>query len=215
VFGHLATWGTCHIGIPGVCVEPPSSPSAYAYMMTGAVRTAEGTEVAVGQITMGTGHASTARGISARQAAAHYDNTGTAVADIRVGDDEFGIWVAGSMRPSATEEQRAALRAGALSGDWREIRGYLELVAALAVNVPGFPIPRTAMAASGDVQTALVAAGIVNPIRGISGQASISDLASAVADELETRQKRRKRAECLLDDTRALRVAALMSNMEV
>jgi len=223
VFGHLATWGTCHIGIPGVCVEAPTSPSNYAYMMTGSAQTAEGTEVAVGQITMGTGHASTDRGVSARAAAAHYDNTGTAVADIRVGDDEFGIWVAGAMRPSATEEQRYALRAGALSGDWREIRGYLELVAALAVNVPGFPIPRTAMAASGGHQSALVAAGIVGPTTmafrvSIPEEGTADDvqgLVMAVADEVEARATRRKRAKCVLDDTKELRVAALLTKMEV
>jgi hypothetical protein len=56
-----------------------------------------------------------------------------------------------------------ALRAASLSGDWRRINGNLELVAALAVNVPGFPIPRTqaAMAAAG--QLALVASGVVEP----------------------------------------------------
>jgi hypothetical protein len=37
------------------------------------------------------------------------------------------------------------------------------LVAALAVNVPGFPIPRIGLAASGGKQSALVAAGIAIP----------------------------------------------------
>jgi hypothetical protein len=35
------------------------------------------------------------------------------------------------------------------------------MVAALVVNTPGFPIPRTALAASGGQQVSLVAAGIV------------------------------------------------------
>lgn len=164
VYGHLATWGTCHIGIPGSCVTPPESPSRYAYFRTGAVITDSG-EVSVGQITMGTGHAT----LSARapRAVAHYDNTGYAVADVAAGEDEHGIWIAGAVRPGATEEQVAALRGSALSGDWRRIAGGMELVAALAVNTPGFPIPRVALAASAGQQEALVASGIVEPPRPI------------------------------------------------
>jgi hypothetical protein len=56
-----------------------------------------------------------------------------------------------------TEEQVRALRASALSGDWRRHGTGLELMAALCVNVAGFPIPR-AVAASGS-PIALVAAG--------------------------------------------------------
>jgi hypothetical protein len=56
-----------------------------------------------------------------------------------------------------------ALRAASLSGDWRRIDGSLELVAALAVNVPGFPIPRTQASMAASAQTALVASGIVQP----------------------------------------------------
>jgi hypothetical protein len=214
VFGHLATWGTCHIGIPGTCVEAPPSPSSYAYYRTGVVMTDEG-EVAVGQITMNTGHAPL--GQNARAAAAHYDHTGAVVGDVAAGDDEFGIWVAGALRPGVSESQVAALRAGALSGDWREIRGHLELVAALVVNVPGFPIPRVGLAASAGVQSALIAAGVVLPKVGSEPdvEAAVADLVQAVADEVEMRAKRRKRAKCVLDETRELRVAALLNSMEV
>jgi hypothetical protein len=82
---------------------------------------------------------------------------------VAAGEDEHGIWISGAVRASATPEQIAALRGSALSGDWRTIRGHLELVAALAVNVPGFPIPRIGLAASGGKQSALVAAGIAIP----------------------------------------------------
>jgi hypothetical protein len=109
----------------------------------------------VGHITLGTGHANlTAK---ASDAAAHYDNTGSCVADVRVGEDEYGIWVAGAARPDADLD---VLRAASLSGDWRRVNGELELVAALAVNVPGFPIPRTQTAVAASAQIALVAAGI-------------------------------------------------------
>ena len=56
------------------------------------------------------------------------------------GEDEYGIWVAGAVRPDATEEQIRKLRASSISGDWRNIGGQLELVAALCVNQPGFPL---------------------------------------------------------------------------
>ena len=159
VYGHIAAWGTCHIGQIGKCVEPPTSPSNYAYFRTGALRTAEGTSVAVGHLTMGTGHAGPRD--SANAAAEHYDNTGTAFADVAAGEDAYGIWVAGSLRPGITAEQVRVARSAPISGDWRTIRGSLELVGALAVNVPGFPVPRPqGLLASGEVRS-LQASGVV------------------------------------------------------
>ncbi len=49
-------------------------------------------------------------------------------------------WVAGSVVAGVADEQVAELRRSPLSGDWRRVDGNLELVAALAVNSPGFPI---------------------------------------------------------------------------
>lgn len=154
VYGHLAAWGVRHLGLADH-TEAPSSRSGYRYFRNGAVLTADGGQVAVGHITLGTGHAALEAGVTA--AAEHYDDTGAAVADVVVGEDEHGIWVAGAVRPGTTSEQVHALRASPLSGDWRSIDGDLELVAALAVNVPGFPVPRS-VAASGVAMT-LVAAG--------------------------------------------------------
>ena len=159
VYGHIAAWGTCHIGQVGKCVEPPTSPSNYAYFRTGALQTAEGTSVAVGHLTMGTGHAGPRD--SANAAAEHYDNTGTVFADVAAGEDAYGIWVAGSLRPGIAAEQVRVARSAPISGDWRMIRGSLELVGALAVNVPGFPVPRPqGLLASGEVRS-LQASGVV------------------------------------------------------
>lgn len=162
VVGHLATWGTCHTGFAGQCVTPPRSRQDYGYFNVGAVRAlaenGEKVTVAAGHITMGEGgHAGIK--MSAAAAAAFYDNVNTVVADVTAGEDAYGIWVHGVVRRSATPEQVEALRAAPLSGDWRTIDGSLELVAALAVNSGGFPIPR-ARVASG-VPMALVAAGAV------------------------------------------------------
>jgi len=155
VYGHIAPWGVCHTGHSGQCILAPHSKAGYAHFLRGQhVVTAEGEKVRVGVITCDAGHAST-RGISASQAMAHYDNTALAVADVTIGEDEYGIWVAGAMRPDASEEQIRALRASSISGDWRQLGGTLELVAALAVNQPGFPL---AVVASGQHE-ALVAAG--------------------------------------------------------
>jgi hypothetical protein len=102
--------------------------------------------VKVGKITKGTGHASTRLGWI--PAADHYDNTGTVVAAVAVHEDMFGGQLAGAIVPNASEMDVAELRRSPISGDWRRINGNLELVAALAVNTPGFPI--VSLNASGD-----------------------------------------------------------------
>lgn len=159
VRGHLARWGVCHTSFPGTCVTPPHE-DEFSYFTTGELATREGTRVPVGQLTLGTGHAPA--GLGARPAAVHYDHTGYAVADVAAGADAHGIWVAGALCPDVDEITVRRLRASALSGDWRRIGGALRLVAALVVNVPGFPIPRTKTRTTDGVQTALVAAGVVS-----------------------------------------------------
>lgn len=154
VFGHIAAWHVDHIGMPRN-TKPPRSSSNYAYFRTGVVRTDDGSDMPVGQLTLAGGHASMLA--NASEAVKHYDDTASAVADVTAGEDSYGIWVAGALRPEATAEQVRALRASAPSGDWRPINGKLELVAVCQVNVPGFPVAR-AMVAGGQM-TALVAAG--------------------------------------------------------
>ena len=159
VYGHLAAWGTCHIAAGGGrCVTPPRG-TDYGFFRTGYVVTADGSEVATGPLTVDTGHASSDYRVTAASALAHYDNTGHAVADVAIGEDNHGIWLAGSIRPTATEEQVHELRASAVSGDWRPVGNRLELVAALCVNRPGFPITK-AVQHDGEVRS-LVAAGMV------------------------------------------------------
>lgn len=212
VYGHLATWGTCHIGIDGYCQEPPVSASNYAYFAKGAVLTDTGERVRVGPLTMGTGHANMQYGY--RAAAEHYDNTGTVVADITMGQDAVGIWFSGRIRPEASEAQVYALAAaGAVSGDWREVvrhSGDLELVAALVVNTPGFAMPRPAVAASAADGLALVAAGMVPPRHqdpvDATGLMTFTAIADAVVAHLDRREKARIAAS-RLDTRRAVRRA--------
>lgn len=194
VFGHLAAWGTCHAAYQGQCVTPPASDSNYAYFRVGSIITAEGSEIPVGHITLDTFHAG--RTLSAADTIAHYEHTGRTVADVAAGDDEHGIWIAGALRPTVTDEQLRVLRSSPLSGDWRRVGSSLELVAALAVNVPGFPIPRPqGMVASG-VTTSLVASGMLAPRRvlrpGSPGSLSADDL--RYLKRLADRERREEQA---------------------
>lgn len=168
VYGHIAAWGSCHTGRQGECFQPPSSPSGYAYFNLGEIECGDGTPVACGQITMGTDHAPLNPATDWKRAKAHYENTGTCVADIRAIDGVHGIFVAGALRPNVTDEQQRALRAAKPSGDWRQITpgGPLEMIGALEVNIPGYPVvrPQIALAASaahpeGEV-VALIAGGL-------------------------------------------------------
>jgi hypothetical protein len=180
VFGHVASWKTDHIGMRSG-TRAPKSRTGYAYFHTGVVRADDGKDYTVGQLTLAGGHASLEA--SALEAARHYDDTGSAIADVHAGEDQFGIWVAGALRPSASPEQIRALRASAPSGDWRPINGSLELVAVCQVNVPGFPIAR-ARVASGQIY-ALVAAGAASLAQ--IKEDPMQELAARI-DRLEKRQ---------------------------
>jgi hypothetical protein len=89
-----------------------------------------------------------------------------AVADITVFEDEWGVAFSGRIRPWATEQQIHELFAAGPSGDWRGVRyrgrDSMELVAAHAVNVPGFPVVRPRFAMDGTRQVSLVAAGMIH-----------------------------------------------------
>lgn len=138
VYGHLASFKTCHLGVGSTCTRAPKSKTGYQYFKQGAVKLDDGSTIEVGKLTIGAGHADSKYGIV--PATEHYDNAACAVAIVNVGEDKFGVWFAGAVVPNATNEQVAQFRAAALSGDWRRVDGNLELVAALAVNSPGFPI---------------------------------------------------------------------------
>lgn len=159
LYGHGALWRSCHTGFGDVCVAPPKE-GTHDYFRLGEVLCADGSRVACGTITLGTGHAPTV-GMSARGAIEHYDHTGSAVADVVSGEDEHGIWVAGAVRPGLTASSVRELMGAKLSGDWRKIQGKLRLVAMLAVNVPGFGVPRLQAGVQDGHQLSLVASGIV------------------------------------------------------
>lgn len=187
-FGYIAEWGVCHITYAGVCVEAPPSASNYAFFSTGNIVCSDGKVVEVGSLTIDTGHAP--HSMSARAAAAHYDNTGAVWAYVAVGEDERGIWFSGIVSPNATEAQiKEALASGRVSGDWRTIGGSLELVAALSVNVAGFPKVAAGIDASG--QVSLTAAGISEP----ESADAVELIANRVVEKIESRVAAKKAKE--------------------
>jgi hypothetical protein len=207
VYGHLAAWNECHRDVAmRECVLAPKSMLDYAPFHLGSTLTAEGELIDTGKIVMDTRHANINLGYAAT--AIHYDNTGDEIASIRCGEDEFGIWFAGSVVPEATPSKIAKLRRSPLSGDWRRERGSLELTAALAVNAPAFPVyameddQRLALVAAGSVWyddgdyilASDVPTGIVNAIT-----TAVQD-AFAAQEDRETAEQREERLRDLLED---------------
>ncbi|WNT45277.1 hypothetical protein SEA_BABYDOTZ_22 [Microbacterium phage BabyDotz] len=143
--GYAAQWGTCHIGIAGVCQEPPESATDYSYFRKGVVDTDQG-EQRVALITYGIGHAS--EYASAAAATAHYDQTSAVRCYINIGEDAYGIWYSGVFVPWATEADMDAMRAiGRVSGDWRNWSGRAndyEMVGLVCVNTDGFQLAASA-----------------------------------------------------------------------
>jgi hypothetical protein len=107
--------------------------------------------LSVGKIVQGEGHPDT--GTGARIARAFYDRTSKTTAFVRAGDDKFGIQLAGVVAPGATPEDVTMLLASPPSGDWKDG----EMIAVLAVNVPGHVVPRATLVEGQPVN--MVAAG--------------------------------------------------------
>jgi hypothetical protein len=167
VWGYIAQWDVPHAGILNREVYAPRlGPDGYrTFTSQGSTMTAEGEEVPTGVLSFGGGHDNDmSHGVV--PALAHYDSTSTAYADVIVGEDDFGVWFAGAMRPHLTRQQIEEFGRHPLSGDWRANPGdaNVRLVAALSVNTPGFPIRgRSHITASGG--RALIAAGSAPLIR--------------------------------------------------
>ncbi len=195
VYGHVARWGTCHVGNPeglGVCTTPPRSMSGYREFHVHAAALDNNTTVPAGVLTVGGGHATLRQGLKA--AREHYDDVSAATAHVVATDGEMGIWVCGQVTPWATSAQVAMLRSTPLSGDWRADKfGNPEMVAAHAVNTPGFPIPRMKVAASNGEMLAMVASTFAPPPAVEEKPQDMASLAQAVAVELAIIQARKER----------------------
>jgi hypothetical protein len=199
VYGRLAEWDVPHIGFDGRPVYPPRTKSGYRWFHTKStwVNGANGPErLKIGHLTFGTGHASTDPSVGHLAAAAHYDNSGYRGAKVRMTEDQYGpvysgITVAGLDGPRLEEFSESDT-----SGDWRRIMGNLELVAALCVNVGGFPKVGLSLAASGE-PLALVASAKA------WGRTATFDY-DAMADAVVQRIDQRETAKDLLSQRDAL-----------
>jgi hypothetical protein len=158
VYGHLAQWGVCHLSVQNKCTMAPRSKRRYADFHNSSTVVAGGDSLDTGTLFWDGRHAGGS--LTAAAAMAHYENTTAQVATVCVGEDEFGIWFAGSLLPGADEAEAQKFRRSPLSGDWRRVAGSLELVAALSVNTPGFGIRPEFYTLDGEVMS-LTAAGVV------------------------------------------------------
>ncbi|AXQ60058.1 hypothetical protein NTR1_32 [Nocardia phage NTR1] len=218
--GHLAAWNVCHTGIADSCVIAPRSQTDYAWFHTSPpVELADGGKVKVGRLTVGGGHAGPRMGPG--PAIAHYDNVGTCFALVHVGEDEHGIWFSGIPAPGATEEQIAQGLAAPLSGDWRAVGGNLELVAALAVNTPGFPLLASGATDDDDMPLALVAS--LGPCPGDApkfargGRVSEADqvsLARHIVSEWRAAERREADAKALIAGEVRRQASALIEKVD-
>lgn len=206
VFGHLALWGTEHMSFPGKGVQPPRSATNYSLFHTSQLETDEGA-ISVGRLTVGTGHATARDDVHA--ASEHYDTTGTTWAFVKAGEDKYGIWVSGVVNPDAEASQVRAGAAAPLSGDWRRVGNNLELVAALSVNTPGFPVPRAFQNESTESMS-LVAAGVAPRFsRHDEMVAAVRDAIRADREERAAQEEKRQR----LESARAMAASLMASSI--
>jgi 2'-5' RNA ligase len=137
ISGYVAKHGSCHISFGNRCIPVPRSRTNYAGFRNGTVITAEGTPVRTGPIIMDTVHPDLRK--KASDAQAFYAHTGCAIADVVPYEDEYGIQIAGALRPDVDPVRVRAFLASDVSPDWRTWNGSpMECVAMLAVNTSGF-----------------------------------------------------------------------------
>lgn len=189
VSGFAAGAGVCHIAYPDECLTYQPSPTAYSNFHLHVRDTSDGARHAVGTLVFGRDHAPLA-GLSFSEARDNYAHTGLAWADVHVtdiyapdgavwqgrpiGGTYLGAWVTGVVRSNVNADVVSVLRASGLSVDlrWDQVLPELDLVGLQSVNVPGWPVARQAIAASGlDIAEARMqvrrAAGRIVAARGI------------------------------------------------
>lgn len=144
VYGHVATWHTCHTGFADVCITAPrDSTGDYAWFNRHPVEVDGGT-VWAGRLTAGGRHPELSLTASATMAA--YDDKITA-AYVRASEDDHGIVVSGVLAPDLDDATLRTLARRKVSCDWRETSAGLSLVELLALEhgprqyaEPGFPV---------------------------------------------------------------------------
>lgn len=200
IYGYIADFKEKHRSVGLGHISPPRSRTGYAHFHTSPpVHLSDGSRLPVGRLTVGIGHAPVS-GVSNAEAQAHYDNAEACFALVRAGEDAHGIWVSGVAAPWASPEKIEMGLAAPLSGDWRPYGGNLELVAALAVNTPGF-LCRSTTDSRGN-PLSLVASLAPRPDAAVGQALSHEAIKAAVVEALE-------------DSARAARQAALLVHAQM
>jgi hypothetical protein len=210
VYGHVATWRTCHVGYDDVCVTPPrDADESYSWFNRYAVETQDAGTIWAGRITVGGQHAGLS--LSASGAMGVHDSK-TVAAYVRAYSDEHGIVIAGAIEPGLTDGDRAILERRKVSGDWREVSGSLALVEVLALSPgpralsePGFPVIETHVA--NGRQISLVACLSPEPGALVASPAApvdVNALAAALEDRMRARAARSELAATVEADDRKL-----------
>jgi 2'-5' RNA ligase len=199
IAGHVAPFGVCHPQFRDTCRTAPASAADYIPFHRYVADTDTGL-LGVGRLTTGFGrvgtgcsccpgkadHACDEMGLNA--AIAHYDRL-TTLADVRAGEDDFGIWVAGVVRPGLATEAMNLLRGQRFSGDWRDYAGHLELIEVLGLterDEPAFPIPTVTLRQGR--QVSLTASMRPAPTRA-PAVLSQADFAASIADLVVARMR--------------------------
>lgn len=204
VFGHIAPWGICVRGRPDRCITPPSAD--LDGFMRGRAPLAGGRRT--GTIVVAGSHC--AVGVGAAEATRHYDKTGRAVADVVVGNDAYGIWYAGRLRPGASDEDIYAFKSSDVSGHWEVGQnGQMTLCGLPAVNVGGFP--KGYMTAE-EVATAASAALAEEDCGCDDDENPLQAQPEPVAASAETVLEPIK-AEAVFDDERFIRMEAMLDRI--
>jgi hypothetical protein len=154
IHGHVAAWGSCHIGFAGRCVDVPRGLDYSSFQgdrVPQSVTCSDGSIVKAGPVVMDTVHPSLKA--SASDAGAHYAHTGCLAAQVRLYEDKHGLQMQGWVMPGLSDEHLARLSASDYSPDWRpraSANGGRGVVAVLAVPVSGFNLGLVASGAEQD-----------------------------------------------------------------
>lgn len=156
ISGYLASFdgligSNCHLGYlaDGECFVPPRSPDGafpHFHQNNTPVRLDDGSDVMPGILVTDIGHGDPAED-DQDERINHYEDPNAIIGPVVAGQDDRGIYLAGTALPELLEdtpEAKARLRKLNLarySGHWEDIDGVMELIGAVVVNWPGFSNP--------------------------------------------------------------------------
>ncbi|MGW5147547.1 phage minor head protein [Rhodococcus koreensis] len=191
VSGHLFPWDGCHMGVRDHCQAPYRSQSANSdFFHQSSVLLDNGKRLRVGRLTVGGGHGPVGEGMG--PALEHYDNVATCWAFVKATEGKHGLWVSGMVNKQAPIEKVRAAATAPHSAHWERVGGFPELIAAHAVNSPGFPIMQKKMDRDGDL--ALVASMAPRHSKHVLDTSILRDVARQAVGEYVRYESARKAA---------------------